>query len=190
MATVYRFYSPEGALLYVGCTLRLPARISHHSRMSPWFLLATNVTLQHFATWGEAASVEKQAILDEQPRYNIDGARAAERLAAMEARRAIAKPAWLTLTTARESAALSKAELARRCGISQALVTRLENGERNATSAVLQRLATALQTSSTALLGSEFVVRVTTLNADDYRAAVDATRAGQRRNSPGPELVA
>lgn len=46
---------------------------------------------------------------------------------------------------------MSKAELAARAGIDRTLVTRLESGERNATPAVLGKLAAALQCSQVAL---------------------------------------
>jgi transcriptional regulator with XRE-family HTH domain len=45
---------------------------------------------------------------------------------------------------AREKAGLTQAELARRVGVSVALVNMIESGDRNATPAMLLRLAAAL----------------------------------------------
>jgi transcriptional regulator with XRE-family HTH domain len=49
------------------------------------------------------------------------------------------------LRVIRERTGLSKAELADRAGIDRTLVTRLENGERSGTPAVIVKLAAALQ---------------------------------------------
>ena len=48
---------------------------------------------------------------------------------------------------------MSKSELADRAGIDRTLVTRIENGDRRATPAVMKRLAEALQVSVVALMG-------------------------------------
>lgn len=57
------------------------------------------------------------------------------------------------LVALRERSGMSKAELAERAGIDRTLVTRLENGERRATPAVMRKLAEALQVSQVALMG-------------------------------------
>ena len=46
---------------------------------------------------------------------------------------------------------MSKAELAVRAGVDRTLITRLENGQRIATPAVILKLATALECSQVAL---------------------------------------
>lgn len=48
------------------------------------------------------------------------------------------------VTYTREQAGLTKAELARRCGVSPSLITEIEAGTRNATPATLIKLAEAL----------------------------------------------
>lgn len=55
------------------------------------------------------------------------------------------------LRVIRERTGLSKAELADRAGIDRTLVTRLENGERTGTPAVIVKLAAALQCSQLAI---------------------------------------
>jgi transcriptional regulator with XRE-family HTH domain len=55
------------------------------------------------------------------------------------------------LRVIRERTGLSKAQLAELAGVDRTLVTRLENGERSATPAVIVKLAAALQCPQTAL---------------------------------------
>jgi transcriptional regulator with XRE-family HTH domain len=57
------------------------------------------------------------------------------------------------LIVIRERSGLSKTGLAERAGIDRTLVHRLENGERNATPAVLNKLASALDCPLMALIG-------------------------------------
>lgn len=59
------------------------------------------------------------------------------------------------LTALRERSGLSKSELAGRAKLDRTLVTRIENGERRATPAVMKRLAEALQVSVVALMGPD-----------------------------------
>jgi transcriptional regulator with XRE-family HTH domain len=56
-----------------------------------------------------------------------------------------------TLELVRTRSGLSKADLAERAGVDRTLITRLENGERVATPAVIVKLATALGCSQLAL---------------------------------------
>lgn len=55
------------------------------------------------------------------------------------------------LKVIRERSGVTKAELADRAGIDRTLVTRLENGERAGTPAVIAKLAAALQVSQLAI---------------------------------------
>lgn len=55
------------------------------------------------------------------------------------------------LRVIRERSGMSKAELATRAGIDRTLVTRLENGERTGTPAVIAKLASALACSQLAI---------------------------------------
>jgi len=56
-----------------------------------------------------------------------------------------------TLALVRERSGMSKAELADRAGVDRTLITRIENGERQATPAVIAKLAGALRCSQVAL---------------------------------------
>lgn len=56
-----------------------------------------------------------------------------------------------TLELVRTRSGLSKAELADRAGVDRTLITRIENGERTATPAVIVKLAAALSCSQLAL---------------------------------------
>lgn len=55
------------------------------------------------------------------------------------------------LRVIRERTGLSKAELADRAGVDRTLITRLENGERRATVAVISKVARALDVSQLAI---------------------------------------
>jgi len=57
------------------------------------------------------------------------------------------------LIALRERTGLSKQELADRAGVDRTLITRLENGERRATPAVMKKLAIALDVSLLAISG-------------------------------------
>lgn len=56
-----------------------------------------------------------------------------------------------TLELVRTRSGMSKAELADRAGVDRTLITRIENGERTATPAVIVKLAAALDCSQVAL---------------------------------------
>jgi transcriptional regulator with XRE-family HTH domain len=57
------------------------------------------------------------------------------------------------LTEIRRRSGLSKSALADRAGVDRTLIHRLENGERNASPAVMRKLADALQCPLMALMG-------------------------------------
>lgn len=56
-----------------------------------------------------------------------------------------------TLTALRERSGLTKAELAERAGFDPSFITRIENGQRTATPAVIVKLAAALMVPTVAL---------------------------------------
>lgn len=62
-----------------------------------------------------------------------------------------ARPSRKKITKAREAAGLSKAELARRIGVSRSLITEIENGTRNATEETLAKIASELGRDPAAL---------------------------------------
>lgn len=69
---LYRHWSHDGQLLYVGVSLSAAARLSQH-RDKPWFDQIAEVTVQTHPSREEAVRAEAEAIRDERPVYNIVG---------------------------------------------------------------------------------------------------------------------
>lgn len=72
-ATVYRFYAENGDLLYVGCTMRLAARIGEHTAGKSWWGEVTRATFDHFDNQRAALIAEARAIATEHPVHNTAG---------------------------------------------------------------------------------------------------------------------
>ena len=70
-ATLYRHFDKDGALLYVGISLRWTDRTKGHQCGSSWFSEVASITLHHFETLKEALAAEKVAIMDENPLCNV-----------------------------------------------------------------------------------------------------------------------
>lgn len=69
--SLYRFFDDDGALLYIGITNCLPARLTQHDQDKKWWTDVTRVHVEHFATRPEALAAEKEAIQSEVPFWNI-----------------------------------------------------------------------------------------------------------------------
>jgi len=69
--TLYRHFSGDGTLLYVGISLSWPARTKSHARGSRWFDLVARVEIERFSTREEALIAEREAIKAERPQFNI-----------------------------------------------------------------------------------------------------------------------
>lgn len=67
---VYRLYDAEGGLLYVGMTMRVDSRLSHHRR-TPWGHLIDHHTVEWYPNRERAKLEERSAIHHENPRYNL-----------------------------------------------------------------------------------------------------------------------
>ncbi|MFI7073604.1 GIY-YIG nuclease family protein [Micromonospora sediminicola] len=67
---LYRFFDRTDALLYVGITMNLPARLKQHRKDKHWWLQVTNIVIEPFETREAALAAEKKAIRDESPVYN------------------------------------------------------------------------------------------------------------------------
>ena len=67
---VYRYFSNEGALLYVGASVSPIARAEEHSSCAPWYRKIARIELQWFGTYPEAIDAERRAIKEESPRHN------------------------------------------------------------------------------------------------------------------------
>jgi len=65
---VYRMYSSDGTLLYIGCTYNVPVRLRGHIA---WLPQVASITLEWHPNVDEALAAETQAIRDENPIYNV-----------------------------------------------------------------------------------------------------------------------
>jgi excisionase family DNA binding protein len=74
MTYVYRAYSQEGALLYVGMSDNVERRLeAHRSSKSEWVGRLAKVTVQPHPDRAAAAVAELEAIRSERPLYNVSG---------------------------------------------------------------------------------------------------------------------
>lgn len=64
---VYRVYSYDETLLYIGSAYDVMGRIEAHSREAHWFDWAHRVDIEEFSDKGQALAAEKAAILTECP---------------------------------------------------------------------------------------------------------------------------
>jgi predicted GIY-YIG superfamily endonuclease len=67
---VYRCYSDQGELLYVGETGDLGKRFADHAKKL-WFVQVRGITLEWYADELEALKAERRAIHVEHPKYNV-----------------------------------------------------------------------------------------------------------------------
>ena len=67
---VYRIWSANGDLLYVGCSVNPLSRIMEHSKYKAWSVEIDTVKVQWFGSKPEAQAAEKSAIQSENPRWN------------------------------------------------------------------------------------------------------------------------
>jgi hypothetical protein len=68
---LYRHFSKDGELLYVGISLYALNRLGQHAKHSSWFERISKVTIEHFENRAWALEAEKSAIINEKPYYNI-----------------------------------------------------------------------------------------------------------------------
>ena len=68
---LYRMFSREGDLLYVGITKSLAARLGQHDAGKDWFHLVDSIKLAHYPTRDQARRAEIMAIQKESPAFNI-----------------------------------------------------------------------------------------------------------------------
>lgn len=67
---VYRYFSADGQLLYVGYTASAASRDQGHSQASPWYSRAFRRSFETFGSKEDALIAEWVAIQDEAPLYN------------------------------------------------------------------------------------------------------------------------
>jgi len=73
MTMLYRLWNDHHALLYVGITDDVDARMDEHRADKPWWGEVTQTSIEEFGSRRRAIEAETRAIFWEQPRYNILG---------------------------------------------------------------------------------------------------------------------
>ena len=68
---VYRCYDTDGRLIYVGCTMELAKRLDTHHRSSWWADQVANVKATVHPNYAAALRIERKAIREEHPRWNV-----------------------------------------------------------------------------------------------------------------------
>lgn len=68
---IYRFYSGEGQLLYIGISDNPGHRFAQHEKTKTWWKEVTGVSIEWASTRQAALAIERRAIRVEKPVYNI-----------------------------------------------------------------------------------------------------------------------
>jgi excinuclease UvrABC nuclease subunit len=68
---VYRVYSADRRLLYIGMTFNLPRRIDDHGRGTWWWHAVDTIKLEHYNSRAAALRAEEAAIKRSGPLYNV-----------------------------------------------------------------------------------------------------------------------
>lgn len=69
--TLYRTYSKDGTLLYIGQSNSWPRRFMEHRTKSPWFQDAVKVEIQSYLNKQGLDEAERQAVKKERPAHNV-----------------------------------------------------------------------------------------------------------------------
>ena len=67
---VYRLFDPAGALLYVGMSQNVWARLETHRAKQPWSREITKAKIAVFKNYDDMCLAEKMAIREERPIHN------------------------------------------------------------------------------------------------------------------------
>lgn len=68
---LYRMFGADGALLYVGASAHVIARVAAHGGTKPWFCDVVSITIEWHPTRRECERAEAAAIRSECPRHNV-----------------------------------------------------------------------------------------------------------------------
>jgi excinuclease UvrABC nuclease subunit len=68
---VYRMFSVDGKLLYIGCTSKIFARLKSHEDMHVWATDIAQISVEWLADKNDALAAEKTAIENEGPEWNL-----------------------------------------------------------------------------------------------------------------------
>lgn len=71
--TLYRAYDGQDRLLYVGISDGEFIRLAQHAASAPWTVHAVKITLTRYAVRADAETAEREAILGEDPVWNVKG---------------------------------------------------------------------------------------------------------------------
>jgi len=69
--SLYRHFSEEGDLLYIGISLSALTRLGQHADAAHWYDSISDVKIEHFDTREKAIIAEREAIKTEKPEHNI-----------------------------------------------------------------------------------------------------------------------
>jgi excinuclease UvrABC nuclease subunit len=72
-AGVYRVFDAADRLLYVGCSVDVPTRLTTHEQNAPWWVYMARFEVTDYPDRDSAAEAEATAISTEHPRWNISG---------------------------------------------------------------------------------------------------------------------
>ncbi|WP_431040041.1 GIY-YIG nuclease family protein [Streptomyces sp. P9-1] len=70
---LYRLFSSDGSLLYVGISNDPEKRFISHRSKSTWWDQVDGISIEWFSTRFKACQAERAAITTEQPRHNLSG---------------------------------------------------------------------------------------------------------------------
>ncbi|CPT90795.1 Putative resolvase [Mycobacteroides abscessus] len=76
---LYRMWSEQGELLYVGVTCNPGGRLNSHARQKRWWREVASTTMEQFPSRSALLEAELDAIRTENPKYNIVGRPDSER---------------------------------------------------------------------------------------------------------------
>jgi predicted HicB family RNase H-like nuclease len=68
---VYRLWSSDDELLYIGCSIRPLIRLTQHAREKAWWSEVSSMTAERYGSVEEARQCELRAIATEAPRHNV-----------------------------------------------------------------------------------------------------------------------
>ena len=136
--SVYGLVSADSEIIYVGMSANVDARLVSHRNNQPWaHEIASHVTFADALDLRTAQCLEAQTIAEHRPCHNVQY---------NPDRRLDGKPVTVgfAIRSRRIRCGMNKVALAAAVGVDRSLITRLESGERNASPAMLLRLARAL----------------------------------------------
>lgn len=81
---LYRHFNKANELLYVGISLNALNRLGQHKEHAHWFNDISDVRIEHFETREMALAAERDAVVKENPKHNINLRMSQKQIAAMQ----------------------------------------------------------------------------------------------------------